>query len=57
MENPKLSEIIFALEQVKELNGDKEVNQLTLNYNENEIELFVDFTDYESHTIEVKNNS
>ena len=52
MENPKLSEIIFALDQIKELHKDKEVSQLTLN----ETEVFVEFRDYKSYTIEIKSN-
>ena len=57
MENPKLSEIIFALEQINELDKDKEVCQLTLNHKEYGIELFVEFIDYENQTIEIANKS
>lgn len=50
MENPKLSEIIFALDQIKELHKDKEVSQLILN----KTEVSVEFRDYKSYTIEIK---
>lgn len=55
MEDLLLSEVIFALEQIQDLYGDKSINQFTLNHTEYGIELFVEFKDYTSHTIEVKN--
>lgn len=54
MENAKISEIIFALEQIKELYGDKEVCQLSLTNTVSEELLFVEFMDYQQHVIEVK---
>lgn len=54
MENAKISEIIFALEQIREIYGDKEVCQLTLTNNISEELLLVEFMDYQQHTIEVK---
>ncbi|MBD7915866.1 hypothetical protein H9660_11995 [Clostridium sp. Sa3CUN1] len=56
MENIKLSEVIFALDQIKILHKDREVSQLILNNNENESELFVEFIDCESYTIKFKSN-
>ncbi|WP_133014974.1 hypothetical protein [Clostridium cuniculi] len=54
MENAKISEIIFALEQIKEIYGDKQVYRLELTNNISEELLLVEFEDYQSHTIEVK---
>lgn len=55
MSDLELSEVIFALEQIKEIYGDKSINQFTLNHSESGIELFVEFKDYTSHIIAVKN--
>ena len=57
MKKSTLSEIIFALEQIKDIHGDKEVCQLSLMSNSSEELLHVEFMDYETHTIEVKSNN
>ena len=53
MRNPKVSEIIFALEQIEEMCGDKEVCQLLLHIVSTEMLLSVEFIDYEQKSIEV----
>lgn len=55
MEDLLLSEVVFALGEIKDLYGDKSISQFTLNHNDYGAELFIEFKDCTSHTIEVKN--
>lgn len=52
--NPTISDVIRGLEEVKELYGDKEVYGLNIIKIGNDKNLFIQFKDFTSHTIEIK---
>ncbi|MGG7131213.1 hypothetical protein [Clostridium perfringens] len=54
MSGVKLSDIIVALEEIKGIDGDKEVCNLTITNNDSKDSLFVDFMDYTSRTVDIK---